>query len=143
MIDCLFCKIVEGIIPAYKFYEDDKHIAILDIYPAVLGQSLVLPKKHLGSYVFEMQYDDYLALMEASRNVARLIDEKLGSLRTCMVMEGMEIDHAHIKLYPIHEVITNVASGTIDLNKYQGYISTKHGKRMSDSELEKILERFK
>ena len=37
MIDCLFCKIVEGIIPAYKIYEDDKHIAILDIYPAVLG----------------------------------------------------------------------------------------------------------
>lgn len=124
-------------------YEDDKHIAVLDIYPAVRGQSLVLPKKHFGSYVFEMGKDDYLALMIASRNVAKLIDEKLGALRTCMVMEGMEVDHAHIKLYPIHEVLTNIAPETIDLNKYPGYISTKHGERMSNSDLEIILARFK
>jgi len=93
--------------------------------------------------VFEMQDNDYIALMVASKNVARLTDEKLGSLRMCMVMEGMEVDHAHIKLYPIYEVLTNIASGTIDLNKYPGYISTKHGESMSDSELEKILARFK
>lgn len=141
--NCLFCGIVEEIIPAYKIYEDERHVAVLDIYPAVRGQSLVLPKKHFGSYVFEMQKDDYIALMVASRNVARLTDEKLGSLRTCMVMEGMEVDHAHIKLYPIYEVLTNIASGTVDLNKYPGYISTKHGERMANSELEKLLARFK
>ena len=145
MVDnnCLFCGIVEEKIPAYKIYEDDRHVAVLDIYPAVRGQSLVLPKKHLGSYVFEMQEDDYIALMVASKNVAKLTDKKLGSLRTCMVMEGMEVDHAHIKLYPIYEVLTNIASGTIDLNKYPGYISTKHGERMDNSELEKLLARFK
>ncbi|MBI2668949.1 HIT domain-containing protein [Candidatus Woesearchaeota archaeon] len=143
MDNCLFCGIVEERIPAYKIYEDDKHVAVLDIYPAVRGQSLVLPKKHFGSYVFEMQDDDYIALMVASKKVARLTDEKLKSLRTCMVMEGMEVDHAHIKLYPIYEVLTNIASGTIDLNKYSGFISTKHGERMSGSELEKILARFK
>jgi len=143
MDDCLFCGIVEERIPAYKIYEDDRHVGVLDIYPAVRGQSLVLPKKHFGSYVFEMGKDDYLALMIASRNVAKLIDEKLGALRTCMVMEGMEVDHAHIKLYPIHEVLTNIAPETIDLNKYPGYISTKHGERMSNSDLEIILARFK
>ena len=55
----------------------------------------------------------------------------------------MEVDHAHIKLYPIYEVLTNIASGTVDLNKYAGYINTKHGERMEDSKLEKILERFR
>ena len=143
MDNCLFCGIVEQMITSYKIYEDDKHIAILDIFPAVRGQSLVLPKKHFGSYVFEMEEDDYLALMIASRNVARLIDEKMSSLRTCMVMEGMEVDHAHIKLYPIYEVLKKISSGTIDLNKYPGYISTKHGERMDNSELEGILTRFK
>ncbi|MBS3125592.1 HIT domain-containing protein [Candidatus Woesearchaeota archaeon] len=143
MDNCLFCGIADKKIPGYVIYEDDKHIAVLDIYPAVRGQSLVLPKKHFGSYVFEMGKDDYLALMIASRNVAKLIDEKLGALRTCMVMEGMEVDHAHIKLYPIHEVLTNIAPETIDLNKYPGYISTKHGERMSNSDLEIILARFK
>ncbi|MAG78442.1 diadenosine tetraphosphate hydrolase [archaeon] len=143
MDNCLFCGIVEERIPAYKIYEDNKHIAILDIYPAVRGQSLVLPKKHHGSYVFEMKEDDYVALMVASRNVAKLTDDKLRSLRTCMVMEGMEVNHAHIKLYPIYEVLTNIASGTIDLNKYPGHINTKHGERMSESELEKVLVKFK
>ena len=143
MDDCLFCGIVGGKVPSYKIYEDDKHIAVLDIYPAVRGQSLLLPKEHFGSYVFEMQNDDYAALMMASKDVARLTDKKLGSLRTCMVMEGMEVDHAHIKLYPIYEVLTNIASGTVDLNKYAGYINTKHGERMEDFKLEKILERFR
>ncbi len=143
MDNCLFCGIVSGKINAYKIYEDNKHIAVLDIYPSVRGQSLVLPKKHFGSYVFDMQKTDYVALMIASQNVAKLIDKKLGSLRTCMVMEGMEIDHAHIKLYPIYEILKNVESETIDLNKYPGYLSTKHGTRMSDSELEQILAKFK
>ena len=143
MNDCLFCKIVHGQISSYKFYEDEEHIAILDINPAVKGQSLVLPKKHIGSYVFEMKNEEYLSLMIAAKNVANLTDEKLGSIRTCMIMEGMEIDHAHIKLYPIYEIITRIAKGTIDLNKYQGFISTLHGKRMPDFELEKILETFK
>ncbi len=143
MDNCLFCGLVEERIQAYRIYEDDKHIAVLDIYPAVRGQSLVLPKKHFGSYVFEMVEDDYIALMVASRNVAKLTDQKLRSLRTCMVMEGMEVDHAHIKLYPIYEVLANIASGTIDLNKYPGYISTKHGERMGNADLERILARFK
>jgi diadenosine tetraphosphate (Ap4A) HIT family hydrolase len=143
MKECLFCKIIQNEVSSYKIYEDDKNIAVLDIYPAVRGQSLVMPKKHFGSYVFDMNNDEYLSLMIAAKNVAHLTDEKLGSKRTCMVMEGMEIDHAHIKLYPIHKVITRIAKGTINLNKYKGFISTLHGKRMHNSELECILEKFK
>ena len=60
-----------------------------------------------------------------------------------MVMEGMEVNNAHIKLYSIYEILTNVSTETIDLNKYPIYISTQHGKRMENSELERIAERFK
>ena len=140
--NCLFCDIVDGSIPSYKFYEDGQHLGILDLYPSVRGQALVLPKRHHGSYIFTMEPDEYLQLMLASRNVANLIDTKLGALRTCMVMEGMEVDHAHIKLYPIYEVVTAIAEGTIDLNKYRGYISTQHGERATDADLEKIVKTF-
>lgn len=143
MSKCLFCDIVEGKIEAYKIYDDGKHIAILDIYPAVRGQSVVLPKRHFGSYLFEMEDKNYIELMKAAKNVGKLIDERLGSLRTCMVMEGMEVNNAHIKLYSIYEILTNVSTETIDLNKYPIYISTQHGKRMENSELERIAERFK
>jgi len=143
MNDCLFCRIIKKEVPSYMIYEDNQNMAILDIYPSVRGQAIVLPKKHFGSYVFEMNEEDFFSLMLASKKVARLIDGKLGSIRTCMVMEGMEVDHAHIKLYPIYEVINRVASGTIDLNKYPGYLCTLHGKEAPSHELEGILERFK
>ena len=45
-MDCVFCKIIKGEIPAKKIYEDDKVIAILDINPLVDGHVLVIPKKH-------------------------------------------------------------------------------------------------
>ena len=138
MEDCKFCDIISGNLPSFQFYEDERYIGILDIFPAVRGQSLVIPKQHFGSYVFEMNKEDYVALMVASRKVAHLLDERLGSMRTCMVMEGMEIDHAHIKLYPLYKIGSPVSHETIDLNVYPGYLSTKHGERMPNSQLEAI-----
>jgi histidine triad (HIT) family protein len=143
MVDaCLFCDIAAGRIPAHRFWEDERFLAVLDIFPAVRGQTLVLPKAHFASYVFAMSAPDYLALMSATREVAQRIDERLGALRTCMVMEGMEVDHAHIKLYPIYEVLQTTATETIDLNRYPGYLSTLHGQRAGDAELRELARRL-
>ncbi len=46
MEDCLFCKIIAGIIPAEKVYEDENFIAFLDIKPVNLGHTLFVPKEH-------------------------------------------------------------------------------------------------
>lgn len=46
MDDCLFCKIIEGGIPAYKVYEDDNFLAFLDINPINPGHTLIIPKEH-------------------------------------------------------------------------------------------------
>jgi len=44
--DCLFCKIIKGEIPAYKVYEDNDFLVILDINPVNLGHTLIIPKVH-------------------------------------------------------------------------------------------------
>lgn len=49
MSDCIFCKIVEGKIPAQKVYEDDDIIAFKDLYPQRPVHVLVIPKKHIAS----------------------------------------------------------------------------------------------
>ena len=49
MNDCLFCKIVEGKIPASKVYEDEDILAFKDIHPARPVHILVIPKKHITS----------------------------------------------------------------------------------------------
>lgn len=46
-MDCLFCKIVAGDIPARKLYEDDQVIAFHDIGPQAPVHFLVIPKKHI------------------------------------------------------------------------------------------------
>jgi len=48
MNDCLFCKIVDGDIPADKIYEDDDVLAFRDISPQAPTHFLVIPKKHIS-----------------------------------------------------------------------------------------------
>lgn len=46
---CLFCKIVTGLIPTERVYEDEACIAFPDINPQALTHVLVVPKEHVGS----------------------------------------------------------------------------------------------
>ncbi|MBR5495905.1 MAG: histidine triad nucleotide-binding protein [Oscillospiraceae bacterium] len=49
MMDCIFCKIVNGDIPSNKAYEDDKILAFHDISPMAKVHILVIPKEHIAS----------------------------------------------------------------------------------------------
>lgn len=44
--DCVFCKMVSGLIPVTKIYEDAAVLAFLDISPVSDGHTLVIPKQH-------------------------------------------------------------------------------------------------
>lgn len=48
-MDCIFCKIVAGKIPATKIFENDQFIAFNDLYPKAPVHVLVIPKKHIES----------------------------------------------------------------------------------------------
>ena len=45
-MDCIFCAIVAGKIPATKVYEDEQVLAFMDISPGNPGHLLVIPKSH-------------------------------------------------------------------------------------------------
>jgi len=49
MSDCLFCKIVDGSIPADKVYESDDFLAFRDIRPQAPVHVLIIPKQHIAS----------------------------------------------------------------------------------------------
>ena len=104
MENCIFCKIIKEEIPSVKIWEDKNFIAILDKFPNTQGMTLVIPKKHFDSYVFDMNDNDYKELMIAAKKVAKLLDKKLKVKRTALVMEGLGVNHAHIKLYPIYRL---------------------------------------
>ena len=49
MSDCLFCKIIEGVIPSSKVFEDEYVYAFRDIAPMAPVHVLVVPKVHIAS----------------------------------------------------------------------------------------------
>ena len=51
--NCVFCKIIDGVIPSTRLYEDEEFVIMLDIGPASFGHALILPKAHYAN-LFEM-----------------------------------------------------------------------------------------
>ncbi|MEX0918078.1 MAG: HIT family protein [Candidatus Paceibacterota bacterium] len=96
----LFSKIVKREIPAHIVYEDDVCIVILDKFPSIKGQSLVIPKAEVD-YAFDLPDDIYHHLFDIAKMVAHALDTTFDTERTCLIVEGFEVPHVHIKLYPV------------------------------------------
>jgi histidine triad (HIT) family protein len=47
--DCIFCKIVDGMIPCNKIFEDEDIVAFHDIHPVAPVHFMVIPKLHIAS----------------------------------------------------------------------------------------------
>jgi len=101
MENCVFCKISKGEIPCFKLWESDKYLAILDINPITEGMTLVIPKEHKDSRIFKNENSDICEIMSASKEVAKILENKLNIERVGLIFEGMEVDHLHAKLIPI------------------------------------------
>lgn len=97
----IFSKIVKGEIPSYKIAEDDNYFAFLDINPIAEGHTLVIPKKEVD-YVFDLNDEMLSGLIQFSKKIALGIDKSLGTIRTGIIVEGLEVPHAHIHLIPIY-----------------------------------------
>jgi histidine triad (HIT) family protein len=95
----IFTKIIERKIPAEIIYEDEHTIAILDKFPSMEGQMLVIPK-HQEAYVFNLPDHEYHALMTTTKKVALALDRAFKTDRTCIIIEGFEVPHVHVRLYP-------------------------------------------
>jgi len=97
----IFTKIIQGEIPCFKIVEDENYFSFLDINPVSEGHTLVVPKIEVD-YIFDLDEDTLKGLMIFSKKVALGIDKALGAIRTGVIVEGMEVPHAHVHLVPIY-----------------------------------------
>jgi diadenosine tetraphosphate (Ap4A) HIT family hydrolase len=138
---------VKGEVDSAKIWENKEFLAILDINPNTKGVAVVLTKRHYPLYVFDLSDKFYTKIMIASKKVAKLLDKKLGVRRTAMVMEGLGINHVHIKLYPIHGLNKKFeetwTKKRIFFKKYKGYISTQLGPNVKINKLKKLANEIK
>jgi histidine triad (HIT) family protein len=101
-MDCLFCKIVAGQIPAKKVWEDEQAYAFHDIDPKAPIHILVIPKKHLASLAHAEPGDEKLLghLLAAAATIAR--EQGLGKGFRVVISTGAEggqtVDHLHLHI---------------------------------------------
>lgn len=104
MGDCIFCKIINGDIPAAKVYEDEHVLAFLDISQVTKGHTLVIPKVHKEN-LYEL--DD-----EISQNLFKRVPKIANAIKTAYEpvglnllnnngeLAGQSVFHFHMHLIP-------------------------------------------
>jgi len=77
----------------------------MDAFPSVPGQVLVIPREPVD-YVFDLPDATYQHIFAVAKTIAAALDATFDVSRTCLVVEGYEVPHAHIKLYPMPVTVT-------------------------------------
>lgn len=102
MTDCLFCKIVNGEIPAKKLYEDEHTFAFEDISPKAPTHVLIIPKKHLRGLKEAEEADaellGRLQLVAARIGRERGIEDGYRTVLNVGPKSGQSVFHIHLHL---------------------------------------------
>jgi diadenosine tetraphosphate (Ap4A) HIT family hydrolase len=149
---CVFCEIVSGNIPTCSFWENNEFLAFLSIDPNTEGFSCVIPKQHFGSDVLKMPDASLQNFILAAKEVAKLLEGFYSDVgRIGLIMEGTGIDHAHIKLVPMHgtehmkrgEWKQYLSGQEHWFSTYEGWISSAGGPNIDREKLKELANQLK
>jgi histidine triad (HIT) family protein len=98
--DSIFTKIIKGDIPSFKVYEDEYVYAVMDIQPIQPGQVLVIAKPQVDHFM-DLPDDAYQGFFAAVKKIARKLRQQYPEkARVGVMVEGLEVAHAHAKVFP-------------------------------------------
>lgn len=103
MSDCVFCRIVNGTIPAAKVHEDDEVVAFRDLNPQAPLHVLVVPRRHIATLNDLSAKDDGIvgAMVRTAAHLAREHGYDERGYRTvfnCNRDAGQTVFHIHLHL---------------------------------------------
>ncbi|PLX27872.1 HIT family protein [Candidatus Parcubacteria bacterium] len=106
-MDCIFCKIINGSIPGYIVYEDNKVMAFFDILPISRGHTIIVPKKHVAD-LEDLTNEDMCALSLVVKKIGRAVTEGLGVKGYSIFLDNksaanQHVPHVHFHLVPREE----------------------------------------
>jgi membrane carboxypeptidase/penicillin-binding protein len=106
---CIVCQIVAGDADAYRIYEDEKSMAILDINPFAKGHCLVIPKRHVPWW-HELTDEENTSLFKVAKIVSNKMMETFRTLVTG-ISSSMDVEGAIIAIEPSTGYITTMVGG--------------------------------
>lgn len=125
-MNCIFCDIIKGSKPGYIIYQDEKTIALLDIFPSVEGHMMIVPKRH-GKTVFDFSKEELGALFETVKKVSSALKKTYNTDAFTIGINHGEmsgVPHLHVHVIPRHE---NDGGGII-----QTIVKKKVDKKLED-----------
>jgi histidine triad (HIT) family protein len=101
--DCLFCKMVAGVIKPDTVYEDDDFLAFRDIHPQAPVHVLIIPKRHIATLNDVTDADATLMgrLQLIAKRIAResgVADAGYRTVISCNRGGGQSVFHLHLHL---------------------------------------------
>ena len=101
-MDCIFCKIASGEIPATKVYEDETVVAFNDLEPQAPTHILIIPKMHIAS-ADEINEANSAVVAHIFEVAAKIAKEKGLSngyriVNNCGADGGQTVKHLHFHL---------------------------------------------
>lgn len=117
----LFTRIIDGEIPGRFVWSDEVCVAFLTIGPLQLGHAMVVPREEVDQWV-DLDPDVAAHLFEVARLIGRAQREEFDAPRIGLLIEGYEIPHAHVHVWPSrsaadfdpHNVLTDVTDADMD-----------------------------
>ncbi len=102
-MDCIFCKIINGEIPAKIIYQDEQVIAFDDLYPQAPIHKLIVPRKHIATLNDINLKDKELLghMLYVSKQLAKQLSIAKNGYRTllnCNIDGGQAVFHIHLHL---------------------------------------------
>jgi histidine triad (HIT) family protein len=101
-LECLFCAIACGKIPAYIVYEDTDVVAFLDNNPLFPGHVLVCPREHYMTLT-DLSADLVGPLFSRTQLLARAVESALDAEGTFVAINNrvsQTIAHLHVHVVP-------------------------------------------
>ena len=99
-MQCIFCQIINGNIPSKKVFEDDKVLAILDIYPANIGHILLMPKKHYENFTdLEEELVSHIGIISSRLSLVMISNLKSDGV-TAILKQSSGSPHCVMHLIP-------------------------------------------
>jgi histidine triad (HIT) family protein len=98
-METIFSKIIDGIIPCHKVYEDEFVLAFLDVSPLSKGHTLVIPKQCV-SLLHELSDESAAALGLALVKISKAIMKATGATAYNVLQNNGKI--AHQAVFHVH-----------------------------------------
>jgi len=135
MTRCEFCSIISGDAPAEVLFRNDHAIAILDIRPIHFGHILVLPLRHVETFI-DVPPGDLEGLSGALRTVTRALVDALRPPGFNVFSNngraaGQSVFHFHFHVTPRYP--DDNIRFVLELKKYERNEMSEYGRKIRDA----------